>query len=269
MRLLGAIFLLVSVIGLFGCTVWPPAGQGGMAEHRLESLTSVSPDQPLGPEHGLRFEFDLVLRHLDVLVLEGAELCFPATVAQAKQRQDRITRELLGGLEFVAANDLTIQTNLLARLEGQLDYVKQHDVCLIPVIAGQETPQKTATYIYDLLNSDNQFAFDSSEINPKYLGRLAEAAQLVAKQPDYHLYITGHADAIGEQAYNHELAIERAHKVGRYLQILGIPAERMKFDTVGSEQPLFNANNAKNQSHVRLVNRRVSIELVEVPRPTR
>jgi len=256
---LGVTLLMVSFLGVTGCTSWPPQGHGGMAEHHQGALTPVMPDQPLGPEHGLRFELELVRRHLDILVMEGAELCFPATVLQAKQRQDRITRELHGELDFDAANDLIVQRKLLARLERQLDYVRRQSVCTFPMVEGQIKPGDLGKRIYDLLNSDNQFAFDSSEINPKYVVRLAEAVQLLNHQPGYHLQITGHADALGKKTHNKKLSLERAKKVGRYLQILGLSPARFQCDAVGSDNPLFDGK----ESQVRLVNRRVSIELIE------
>ncbi len=230
-----------------------------MAEHQMEPLSPVLPDQPLGPEHGLRFEFELVKLQLDTLVLEGAELCFPATVVQARQRQNRIIRELQGGLDYDAANDLIIQRRLLNRLERQLDYVQQQASCRIPVNSEEERPGDIGSRIHDLLNSDNQFAFDSAELNPKYIGRLAEAAQLLRNKPDYHLRITGHADAVGTKDYNQTLALARAKQVGRYLQILGLPSDRIEVDAVGADSPLFEGM----APHYRLVNRRVSIELVE------
>jgi len=91
--------ILLTVFGLSGCSSWPEIGHGGLGEHHYELLSPTMPNQPLGPEHGLRFDLELTARHLDVLVIEGANICFPATVVQAKQRQHRIERELLGGLE--------------------------------------------------------------------------------------------------------------------------------------------------------------------------
>lgn len=233
-----------------------------MAEKNLETKIPVMPDQPLGPEHGLRFEYELVKQHLDILVLEGAELCFPATVVQAKQRQNRITRELHGDLNFDAANDLIVQRKLLARLELQLDYVREQNVCTFPLVNGDKKPTDTSKRIYELLNSDNQFAFNSSELNPKYVVRLAEAVQQLRDLPELTLRITGHADNIGDKKYNIALSLERAKKVGRYLQILGLANRKIEFDAVGSDQPLFKEDN-KQAAHTRLVNRRVSIELIE------
>ncbi len=256
------------VVFLSGCVSWPPEGHGGMAEHHLETIPTAIPGQPLGPEHGLFFELELVRRHLDVLVLEGAELCFPATVVQAKRQQNRITRELYGDLEIDAYNDLIVHRKLLARLERQLDYVRQQDVCVLPILpitAGQGKPDDIGMRIHDLLNSDNQFAFDSTELNPKYVIRLAQATQLLIKHPDYQLRITGHADMLGGQQHNQKLSLDRARKVGRYLQIMGLAPGRFQIDAQGSDEPLFDSK----EPHVRLVNRRVSIELIEKAGVTR
>ena len=132
---LHAMAFLFGLLGLTACSNWPIEGLGGMAEHHQQTLSPIfQSGKPLGSEHGLLFDLELTSRHLDMLVLEGAELCFPATVVQAKQRQNRISRELQGNLKYDAANDIIIQRNLLARLERQLDYVKQNDVCILPII---------------------------------------------------------------------------------------------------------------------------------------
>ncbi len=253
------IFLPLLLV-ISGCTTWAPQGHGGMAEHQQEMFDTIMPDEPLGIEHGLRFELDLSRRHLDILVIEGAERCFPATVTQARERNNRITRELHGGLNFDAANDLIVQRKLLERLERQLDYVQLHDSCNSPQREQQNIPAELTKRIYELLNIDNQFAFNSSEINPKYIAHLAEAAILLRDQPGYHLLITGHADDIGINAYNYELSMKRAKQVGRYLQILGFPAENIEVAAVGSDLPISEGN----EPHHRLVNRRVSIEIIEV-----
>jgi len=258
--------LLTGVICLSGCVSWPPAGHGGMAEHRQETLYAGQVVQVLGLEHGLLFDLELTRRHLDVLVLEGAELCFPATVVLAKQREDRIARELQGELEHDASNDLIVQRKLLARLERRLDYVKQEGICVLSLATDlqisktkPQQPEDTSSRIYDLLNSDNQFAFDSADINPKYAIRLVTATQLLNKHPDLQLRITGHADAVGEAAHNQALSLARAMKVSRYLQLMGLSSDRIELDAAGSSNPLFDGTAPQD----RLVNRRVSIELIE------
>ena len=58
---------------------------------------------------------------------------------------------------------------------------------------------------------------------------------------------------------NKQLSLERAKKVGRYLQIFGLEADRLSYDAVGADHPLFPGKDPQ----VRLTNRRVSIELIE------
>lgn len=265
MRQLSIRVIFSTLLVLGGCANWPAGGHGGMAEHYQEALTPVMPDQPLGPEHGLRFDLDLARQHLDILILEGAELCFPATVIQARQRQNDITRELYGNLDFDAANNLIVQRKLLARLERQLDYVRQQNVCILPMpmTVGQEKPGDIGKRIYDLLNGDNQFSPDSPELNPKYVGQLAEAAQLLRNQPGYHLHITGHPDTFEKPAYNRTLSLQRAKKIGRYLHVMGLPAERIQIDVIGSDHPLLVDDD--KPTHTKQVTRRVSIELIEAP----
>lgn len=241
-----------------GCVAWPEHGFGGLAEQRPKNYRTVETDQPLGPEHGLRFDLELTARHLDMLVLEGAELCFPATVVQSKIRESRIRRELDGNLDYAAANDLLVQRQLLARLEQQLDYVKKHDICTLPYSnVAQEKPGDTARDISLLLNADNQFAHDSAELNPKYIGRLAEAVQLLKKSSHLHLMVIGYADDSGDVEYNKKLSLARAQKVHRYLQILGIEKSRMTVQALGEKHPLYQGK----EQHVRLVNRSVTIEV--------
>lgn len=209
-----ALFLPV-LLTLTACTTWAPKGHGGLAEHQQKMFKTIMPDESLRIEHGLRFELDIIRRHLDILVIEGAELCFPASVTQARHRTNRITRELHSGLTFDAVNDLVIQRKLLGRLEQQLDYVQHQDICDSPERKEQNISTDMTNKIYHLLNIDNQFAANSSEINPKYIINLAEAAMLLHDHPGYHLLITGHAGEVGISDYNRKLSMKRAKQVGR------------------------------------------------------
>ena len=257
--------LSLGILALSGCTSFAEPGEGGEAENYPQAAFSpVMPDQPLGPEHGLRFDWELAARHLDILILEKADWCFPATVHQAKQNEARIARELEGGLQLDAANDLIIQRNLLKRLERQLDYVKRQETCQPPSDSNSGNSDiELAQKIYDLLNRDNQFAFNSAELNPKYIVNLSEASQLLIKNKDFKLLVTGHADAVGEENRNQELALKRAKQVKRYLCIFGPTQNRFHVDAVGSNDPYFEGT----EPHVRLTNRRVTIELMQLDQP--
>ncbi|MEZ8068836.1 OmpA family protein [Vibrio sp. FF145] len=259
------IALSLSALVLGGCTSYPEQGTGGLAEsydsinYQNSDFSPVMPDEPLGPEHGLRFDWQLAKLHLDALVQEGARWCFPAAVVQAIEKQNRIARELQGGLLLDAANDLVIQRKRLNELEVQLDYVTSQARCEPPKNENQFRMQLSVIeQLYDLLNVDNQFAENSTEVNPKYMGRLAEATTLLKEHKSLDLVVTGHADATGTEEYNDELALGRAKQVERYLTIFGLGAQRIKAVSVGETVPLFEGES----DGTRLTNRRVSIEVI-------
>ncbi|MFA0112946.1 OmpA family protein [Vibrio sp. 10N.261.46.E11] len=259
------IALSLSALVLGGCTSYPEQGTGGLAEsydsinYQNSDFSPVMPDEPLGPEHGLRFDWQLAKLHLDALIQEGARWCFPAAVVQAIEKQNRIARELQGGLLLDAANDLVIQRKRLNELEVQLDYVTSQARCEPPKNENQFRMQLSVIeQLYDLLNVDNQFAENSTEVNPKYMGRLAEATNLLKEHKSIDLVVTGHADATGAEEYNDKLALGRAKQVERYLTIFGLGAQRIKAVSVGETVPLFEGES----DGTRLTNRRVSIEVI-------
>ncbi|MEZ9599088.1 OmpA family protein [Vibrio sp. 10N.286.46.A8] len=259
------IALSLSALVLGGCTSYPEQGTGGLAEsydsinYQNSDFSPVMPDEPLGPEHGLRFDWQLAKLHLDALIQEGARWCFPAAVVQAIEKQNRIARELQGGLLLDAANDLVIQRKRLNELEVQLDYVTSQAHCEPPKNENQFRMQLSVIeQLYDLLNVDNQFAENSTEVNPKYMGRLAEATTLLKEHKSLDLVVTGHADATGTEEYNDDLALGRAKQVERYLTIFGLGAQRIKAVSVGETVPLFEGES----DGTRLTNRRVSIEVI-------
>lgn len=276
---------------LSGCSAFPDYGRGGMAEHHIELLDPFYTDEPLGEEHGLRFEFELVRQQLAVLVLEGADLCFPATVIEAKNFETRIAREIYGDMLFDATNDLIVLRHLLHRLERQLDYALQYETCQLPKLAQQnveieiettttenDISQKEIEIVVDeetmanetardqeddlaqillLLNADNQFATNSSEVNLKYVARLAQAVQIIQYYPQLHLHVVGYTDEIGNKEKNMALGQARADGVARYLEAFGINMDRISVMTSGEANPLFPGD----APHIRLTNRRVNITL--------
>ena len=266
-KLLRQSVLCSLVVGTFGCSTfdYPDNGKGGMAENYQDisienyQFSPVMPDEPLGPEHGLRFDWQLTKLHLDALIQEGARWCFPAAVVQALEKQNRIARELEGGLLLDAANDIVIQRRRLNQLELQLDYVLSQTTCKPPQdIEALRSDLNIVANIYNLLNVDNQFAIDSAEINPKYMGHLAEAAYILRDHPSLSLVVTGHADATGTPEYNQKLAQDRAEQVKRYLNVFGITSDRVQTKSVGETLPLYDGQTPA----VRLTNRRVSIEVL-------
>ncbi len=262
MKTINRITLVLLSLSVGACTSHGEHGQGGMAEHYISGeFTPVMPDEPLGPEHGLRFDWHLSQLHLDMLVQEGAKWCFPASVVQITMRQNRIARELESKMFLDAANDIIIQRKAINKLDQRLTYVTNTASC-VPPNQGSHGGDLLLVIqqLVDLLNIDNQFAYNSSEVNPKYMGRLAEAAQILKQYPELTLTITGHADADGALQYNEKLALDRAEQVERYLTIFGINPERITTRSLGERVPLYEGQT----KGVKLANRRVTIEVHSV-----
>ncbi|KEY90820.1 peptidoglycan-associated lipoprotein [Candidatus Photodesmus katoptron] len=216
-------------------------------------------DDFLKETNELQLNWEMNKLHLDMLIQKGAKWCFPAIVTQAVITQDRIAHELKDSLLIDAANGILIQHNRLNQLESRLNYVISKTSCQPPL--QQDTFNQKITVIKkisNILNSDNQFAHDSSEINPKYMRKLAEAANLLLIHNYLNLSITGHSDSTGNKKYNEQLSMMRATQVKRYLCIFGLEPERIITHSLGESVPLFKGNSPE----INLANRRVSIEII-------
>lgn len=90
---------------LAGCAPWPHAANGGGAEIDLvippenSHLNSIEKDQ---------LQRRLLLTHykLEALKSEGFTGCFPGLTEEAQLQTQRVTRDLIGGLEKDAYNEL-------------------------------------------------------------------------------------------------------------------------------------------------------------------
>ena len=261
---------LLSLAILSACTRWPEHGHGGMAEHDLASINPLQHEGNSLIDVHLRQEFDLSMRHLDVLVLEGAQACFPAAVRTAKILQARIARELQGGMEADAEIDLYRQRQQLALLERRLDRIDPTYCSLLgttQVSTDRDADLDAAeaadagadirARLSSLLGGDNMFAFDSEQVNPLFRARLTEAATILREHDGIRLVIDGHSDEKGDDSYNAELSRRRAANVAAELVALGVDASRIDITQSGESIPLF----VGDAPHIRIVNRRVDIRL--------
>ena len=92
------------------------------------------------------------------------------------------------------------------------------------------------------LSADALFAFDRSAANdmlPKGRAELDELARALQRQgvEVQSLQITGHADRLGNQAYNQELALRRASTVRDYLKTSGLRVP-MQVGSSGAREPV-------------------------------
>ncbi len=81
------------------------------------------------------------------------------------------------------------------------------------------------------------FDFDKSDLKPEAREILKRKAAWLKQNPGYRLTITGHCDERGTREYNMALGQRRADSAFRYLNSLGVEADRMVTVSMGEEEP--------------------------------
>jgi len=141
-----------------------------------------------------------------------------------------------------------------------------------PVAVGPDKPAfETIT-----LQAETLFAFDKAVIHPE--GKQHLNTEVVTKMKQYpqveSILVTGHADRIGTDAYNHDLSARRAAAVKNYLVGEGIEGSRIQSASKGEHEPVVACSevkgreSSKNKPLIACLqpNRRVVVE-VQVQRP--
>jgi outer membrane protein OmpA-like peptidoglycan-associated protein/flagellar hook assembly protein FlgD len=102
------------------------------------------------------------------------------------------------------------------------------------------------------------FDFNKAELKPGMFEKLRKAADLVRSDPEgkVHLFIEGHTDEIGTDAYNYELSVARAKMVMRFLvEEEKLPSSIIEVKGYGKSVPFATGTNPQAQA----MNRRVEI----------
>ncbi len=105
------------------------------------------------------------------------------------------------------------------------------------------------------------FDFDRSEIKPAERPKLQAARDYLQSNPGARLLLEGHCDWRGTAEYNLGLGDRRANSAKRYLQSLGVAADRLETISKGSLEAATNADDATMAK-----DRRVEVVIIK-PRP--
>ena len=125
------------------------------------------------------------------------------------------------------------------------------------------------------LSGDILFDFDSTAIQPDAGEQLAKAAHVIRQRSVGEVYVVGHTDSVGQDAYNQKLSQERAVAVMGWLsRHEGIPASVMVGRGLGSSKPVAHntmpdgsddpAGRARNRRVEILLATREGVDLVDV-----
>ncbi len=103
------------------------------------------------------------------------------------------------------------------------------------------------------------FAFNSADIQPRFVEPLTKTARTLANYPDSTIDVIGHTDSVGAESYNYDLSLRRADTVANFLIRRGVAGGRVAAYGRGETEPI--ASNDTEAGRAR--NRRV--ELVITP----
>jgi outer membrane protein OmpA-like peptidoglycan-associated protein len=253
------IMLAVSLLTLGGCTTWPEEGRGGWVEAYDPANQGI---EDAWLRHGydrLTTEHDHLSLKLALLKERGIKQCMPGQLYNAELALTAIKREMEAGLYADAQRNLLTFYHQIKQLERHFELVQNTTGCALDK---QIESAEGLERITQLLNSDNQFAFNNRQVTPKYQDNLAKAAELLRQHEALNLLLVGHADVKGNEVNNHELALARAEQVKHWLVIYGVAGERIATTTNGSKTPY--GNNSQNSDEKRHSNRRVNAFLIDL-----
>jgi peptidoglycan-associated lipoprotein len=105
------------------------------------------------------------------------------------------------------------------------------------------------------------FRFDDAGLSPEAKATLAAKATVLRASPEIRLWVEGHADEQGSDAYNKALGMRRALSAKRFLVQKGVDAHRLHVISYGEQRPLAQGYSEAAWS----VNRRVEFTIVTDP----
>jgi len=184
-------------------------------------------------------------------------------------------KELLVTLD--GANIIGLQKNIVADIFKDKPNVywgfsaatggqrNQHKICFeklvfeeLPVPNTFKNSKEMAILKGDITALDNVlFESGKSTLKKASATELSKLLTLLKENPEHHLSIYGHTDAVGNEDKNERLSQKRAEAIVDYLVANGINKKRLSAKGMGEQYPIASNNNAAG----RLKNRRVEIYL--------
>ena len=142
---------------------------------------------------------------------------------------------------------------------GLIGYLLGNAVCPEPAPPPPVTktpppaPPPAATKIASI--SGAQFEFNKSTLTAEGRRNVAGAAATLKQHPNVQVYVDGHTDSVGSDAYNMALGERRARTVASALADEGISPSRMTTRSFGEQKPVASNETAAGRAE----NRRVEV----------
>ena len=115
-------------------------------------------------------------------------------------------------------------------------------------------------------SADALFAFDKAVLKPDGKVMLEDLARQLKGATYESIFVTGHADRLGRDAYNQKLSERRANAVKAHLVSQEIPADRVTAKGLGETQPMTKPGECKGAKSAKVIaclqpDRRVDVEV--------
>jgi outer membrane protein OmpA-like peptidoglycan-associated protein len=105
------------------------------------------------------------------------------------------------------------------------------------------------------------FDFDKSMLRSVHKTELERTAIMLKRMPNLLLYIEGHTDQRGDEAYNQKLSERRANVVKEYLINRGVETNRLEYLWFGETRPIHDCNEVTCTPAMHQLNRRTELRL--------
>lgn len=238
---------LIFLVGILlsGCSTWPKEGQGGWEEkYTVRDIKKEEINKDIIYE--IENEYEHLTMKLDWLKLRGIKRCMPARLYQIELELNKVKREMAGELYFEAKSNMEVVYHKLNQLQRHFEKIISKTQC---ISKSDFKNENILIKIKELLNSDNQFAFNKFEITPKYKKKLSKAAELIKMVNDIEILLVGHTDNIGFEHSNYELAYKRAENVKKWLVLYGVKEKKLSTLTQGSLVPYSKEKDSESKRH--------------------
>lgn len=244
----GAVVLSSAILS--ACAQWPSAGQGGDADRYTASHYYEPAATLIETEAYQLSQLETLQAQLDVLSLQGARVCIPASVKRLSLLSQRVRRQLQGGLFADAGQDLVVFQHELRFLRQQFITISRQTGCHVNTV--QALPAQALLFsVY----------FDRSEdvLSDSFRAQLQWHIEQFS--PNAKWVLKGYADARGSEGANAELAQRRVNTVVEILQQQGVDLMNIQSESHGEASPFMSEDDAFALG----MNRRVDLYVIDQP----
>jgi len=193
---------------------------------------------------------------------EAEESATDAARGRIRAEQERAEAENDASAARVDADRAAEETRLARAETEQIRQEREQELDRLEKALGAivETRRTALGLVMNLGSDAIEFDFNKSTLRPANRELLSRIAGILLTSSGHSMYVYGHTDNVGSEAYNQTLSEQRANSVRDYLGEAGIDANTITTEGYGQSSPRVDGTNPE----ARAKNRRVEIGVVDV-----